>query len=114
NYQVNEDQLRFYRRVRDELAQARRALRAIRENPSISVTDKRLYEDAITLGMLNLARVALEKPPITIDSEGRFTTTPSRRQGGMAQTIQEALSATGSRPAPSQGRTIQELLQGMQ
>src|SRR5690606_19606604 len=115
-YEGTAAQLRFYRQIRDRLAEARRSLRMIEENRSIPIPEKRRISDAITLGMLNMARAALGKPPILIDEEGRFVQgSPAQVQGGMAQTIQETLRVTQAPAvAPSQRRSIIDILREVQ
>ena len=63
-YPVNEAELRYMRRVRNDLAQLRRLNRSVLENPQLSVEEKRDLVNSISLRMVNLARVALGKPPI--------------------------------------------------
>src|SRR5690606_7485912 len=67
--QVNEARLRSMRRVRDDLAQLRRLSRSVIDNRDLSVEQKRQMLRDINLRMINLARRALGKPPITLPQQ---------------------------------------------
>lgn len=67
--QVNQARLRYLRRIRDDLAGLRRMSRYVLDSKELSVEQKRQMLNEINLRMVNLARIALGKPPIVQEQQ---------------------------------------------